>query len=201
MTSRGVESEKFRKPRFQDIAEEAGVGTATVERVLNGRANVLPRTAQRVIIAARKLGYDRTLPSAYHACIQIEVVIVPAGHGVLLSPEPRVQADQPISRQVHPDPTQRSSGRSAGCHRTADREGSAEPDWIDRCAAGQPRDHLGFAEGRRAECADRPARVGRLLWWQGSLRGHRQRKRGKDRRFFHAQHARRLPGPGRHPVP
>ena len=65
-----------RRPRLQDIAEEAGVGTATVERVLNGRANVLPGTAQRVIIAARKLGYDRTLPSVYHACIRIEVVLV-----------------------------------------------------------------------------------------------------------------------------
>jgi hypothetical protein len=63
MTFGGAESEKSRRPRFQDIAEEAGVGTATVERVLNGQANVLPQTAQRVIVAARRLGYDRTLPS------------------------------------------------------------------------------------------------------------------------------------------
>ncbi|MBV8577677.1 MAG: LacI family DNA-binding transcriptional regulator [Acetobacteraceae bacterium] len=70
------ETERLRRPRFQDIAREAGVGTATVERVLNGRANVLPKTAQRVIIAARKLGYDRTLPSVHHACVRIEVVLV-----------------------------------------------------------------------------------------------------------------------------
>jgi LacI family transcriptional regulator len=70
------ETERLRRPRFQDIAKEAGVGTATVERVLNGRANVLPKTAQRVIIAARKLGYDRTLPSVHHVCVRIEVVLV-----------------------------------------------------------------------------------------------------------------------------
>ncbi len=76
MTSRGVELERPRRPRLHDIAEAAGVGTATVERVLNGRANVLPRTAQRVIVAARKLGYDRPLPSLYHASVRIEVVLV-----------------------------------------------------------------------------------------------------------------------------
>lgn len=65
-----------RRPRFRDIAEAAGVGTATVERVLNGRANVLPQTARRVIAAARKLGYDRALPPVHHACIRIEVVLV-----------------------------------------------------------------------------------------------------------------------------
>ena len=58
MAPQGPGSERTRRPRLQDIAEEAGVGIATVERVLNGRANVLPRTAQRVIIAARKLGCE-----------------------------------------------------------------------------------------------------------------------------------------------
>lgn len=76
MASGSPKVERARKPRLQDIAEEASVGTATVERVLNGRANVLPQTAQRVIIAARKLGYDRLLPSLYHATIRIEVVLV-----------------------------------------------------------------------------------------------------------------------------
>ena len=70
------EAERPRKPRFRDIAVEAGVGTATVERVLNGRANVLPRTARRVILAARRLGYDRALPSVHHAVVRIEVMLV-----------------------------------------------------------------------------------------------------------------------------
>jgi LacI family transcriptional regulator len=65
-----------RKPRFEDLAREAGVGTATIERVLNARGGVSNATAQRVIVAARKLGYDRTLPDLYHALIRIEVILV-----------------------------------------------------------------------------------------------------------------------------
>jgi LacI family transcriptional regulator len=64
------------RPRFRDIAGEAGVGTATVERVLNARGNVAPQTVLRVIAAARKLGYDRALPPLYHASVRIEVVLV-----------------------------------------------------------------------------------------------------------------------------
>lgn len=65
-----------RRPRLQDLAREAGVGTATVERVLNARGGVSDATARRVIVAARKLGYDRPLPDLYHALVQIEVVLV-----------------------------------------------------------------------------------------------------------------------------
>lgn len=64
------------KIRLADIARAANVGTATVERVLNSRANVRPETAQKVIVAARKLGYDRQLPQAYHGLIRIEVLMV-----------------------------------------------------------------------------------------------------------------------------
>lgn len=64
------------KQRLIDIAKEAGVGTATVERVLNARGNVRPETAERVIVAARRLGYDRKLPQPYHGLIRIEVILV-----------------------------------------------------------------------------------------------------------------------------
>ncbi len=40
-----------------DIAQEAGVGIATVDRVLNGRAPVRRVTAERVLEAASRLGY------------------------------------------------------------------------------------------------------------------------------------------------
>lgn len=62
--------------RFSDIAREADVGTATVERVLNARGNVRPETVQRVIVAARKLGYDRRLPAAHFGIIRIEVILM-----------------------------------------------------------------------------------------------------------------------------
>lgn len=61
---------------LSDIAGEAGVGTATVERVLNARGNVRPQTAERVLRAARKLSYDRHLPELYRGLIRIEVILM-----------------------------------------------------------------------------------------------------------------------------
>ena len=43
-----------------DIARKAGLSTATVDRALNGRPGVTPANRQRVLQAARELGY---LPS------------------------------------------------------------------------------------------------------------------------------------------
>jgi LacI family transcriptional regulator len=40
-----------------EVARVAGVGTATVDRVLNGRAGVKERTRRRVMAAAEQLGY------------------------------------------------------------------------------------------------------------------------------------------------
>lgn len=43
--------------RLQDVAREAGVSLATVDRVLNGRAGVRERTVQRVQAAVQRLAY------------------------------------------------------------------------------------------------------------------------------------------------
>lgn len=43
-----------------DVARLAGVGVATVDRVINKRASVRPETAQRVLAAAEQLGFRRT---------------------------------------------------------------------------------------------------------------------------------------------
>jgi LacI family transcriptional regulator len=43
--------------RLADVAREAGVSTATVDRVLNGRAGVKARTVERVSAVARRLDY------------------------------------------------------------------------------------------------------------------------------------------------
>lgn len=45
------------RPTIQDVAREAGVSPATVDRVLNGRLPVRAETAQRVAEAAKALGY------------------------------------------------------------------------------------------------------------------------------------------------
>ncbi|RPD99724.1 LacI family transcriptional regulator [Candidatus Pantoea deserta] len=51
----------MKKISMSDIAREAGVGIATVDRVLNGRAPVRPETQQKVLKAAEHLGYREEL--------------------------------------------------------------------------------------------------------------------------------------------
>jgi len=64
------------KPRLNDIAAAAGVGVATVWRVLNGRGNVSPQTADKVVHAARALGLPRTMPERYRVRLRLEVFLV-----------------------------------------------------------------------------------------------------------------------------
>lgn len=45
---------------MHDVARLAGVGVATVDRVINQRAPVRPATSQRVLQAAQELGFRRT---------------------------------------------------------------------------------------------------------------------------------------------
>ncbi len=49
-----------RRPTIKDLAEEAGVSVATVDRVLNGRHRVREETAMRVYEAANAIGYHAT---------------------------------------------------------------------------------------------------------------------------------------------
>jgi LacI family transcriptional regulator len=48
------------RPTLADVAARAGVGVATVDRVLNRRAAVREETARRVVEAAEALGYHAT---------------------------------------------------------------------------------------------------------------------------------------------
>jgi LacI family transcriptional regulator len=69
------------RARIADIAAAAGVSTATVDRVLNGRDGVRPMTARRVMQAAAQAGYaiDAPTPEAKPARpLKIEF-LVPAG--------------------------------------------------------------------------------------------------------------------------
>jgi DNA-binding LacI/PurR family transcriptional regulator len=52
-----MEAHPAAPPRIADVAARAGVGVATVSRVLNGHANVRPATRERVLEAIRTLGY------------------------------------------------------------------------------------------------------------------------------------------------
>ena len=60
---------------LQDVARQAGVGIATVGRVLNERGNVSPETARRVIETARVLGIRRVLPLPHRRMLRFEVLI------------------------------------------------------------------------------------------------------------------------------
>jgi LacI family transcriptional regulator len=61
---------------YTDIARAAGVGTATVERVMNARGGVRPQTVERVVTAVQLLGYPRRLPEIHRGITRIEVVLV-----------------------------------------------------------------------------------------------------------------------------
>lgn len=60
---------------LQQVAARAGVGVATVDRVLNERGGVRVDTARRVIEAARALGLRRTLPLPYARKARLDVLL------------------------------------------------------------------------------------------------------------------------------
>jgi len=64
-----------KRSRLADVAREAGVGIATVDRVVNERGGVRPATARRVIDAARRLAINRILPAPYRQRLRYEVVL------------------------------------------------------------------------------------------------------------------------------
>ena len=72
---RETQGERPAKPGLADVAKLAGVGIATVDRVLNERGNVSPATARKVIDAARDLGLPRILPRPYRRGVRLGVVM------------------------------------------------------------------------------------------------------------------------------
>jgi len=64
-----------RRHRLRDVARLAGVGKATVDRVLNERGNVSDKTAEKVLKVARRLSLTRVLPTSHHRLLRIEVLL------------------------------------------------------------------------------------------------------------------------------
>ncbi|MEW9617895.1 LacI family DNA-binding transcriptional regulator [Shinella sp. S4-D37] len=59
------------------MARLAGVGIATVDRVLNERGGVKPETARKVIVAAQQLELARRLPNPYRKRLRVAVIFPP----------------------------------------------------------------------------------------------------------------------------
>lgn len=70
-------TEPGRKPTMSDVAREAGLSLATVDRVLNGRGGVTPDKERRVIKVARRLRLDRALRLRPTRSLRIAVLIQP----------------------------------------------------------------------------------------------------------------------------
>ena len=181
------------KPTFSDIARQAGVGTATVERVLNGRGGVRPATAAKVIAAARALDYPRRLPEVHRGLLRIEVILV----------RPETTFFRRLSRAFERinatlDPSVQGSPHLHGGGRPGGDRGAHR---LDRDAAGRAdprrarpsRDPAGRRDRRCRRPAGRPCRHPR--------RGGRRRSR-QHRQLRRRAHRRALPvadaGPGRH---
>lgn len=65
----------MKKLTLEMLAKMAGVGVATVDRVLNERGGVSPQTSRKVLKAARELGIKRLLPEEYKHPWQIELFL------------------------------------------------------------------------------------------------------------------------------
>ncbi len=68
---------KMKRSRItlQDVAARAGVGSATVDRVINERGQVREEITRKVLAAARELGLRRVLPESHHSMIRINVIL------------------------------------------------------------------------------------------------------------------------------
>lgn len=65
----------MKKITLEALAKQAGVGIATVDRVMNERGGVSPATARRVLQAAREIGLKRILPDAHRQPWQIALLL------------------------------------------------------------------------------------------------------------------------------
>jgi LacI family transcriptional regulator len=75
MSSPPPRPRRKRAPRFLEIAAEAGVSVATVDRVFNERDSVSAATRDRVVAAARRLGVGRLLPDTQHGLVHFDILL------------------------------------------------------------------------------------------------------------------------------
>jgi len=105
-----------RRATVHDVAREAGVSLATVDRVLNGRPGVRPETAQKVEDAIKVLDFRRDLSASLLARARDLRIrfLVPSGGNEFM-----VNLQAAIERQAHEVASQRI-GVSTGAIRPLD---------------------------------------------------------------------------------
>lgn len=119
-----------RPPTIRDVAREAGVGTTTVSRVINGRPKVKAETAQRIEEAIRALGFrpNRLANSFRNRSLSMIGMVVP-------DPAPAVFAN--IADTVDEYVTDQGFVVvSATSRRNAERERALVRSFIERGADG-----------------------------------------------------------------
>jgi len=128
-----------RKPTARDVARDAGVSLATVDRVLNNRGGVAPDKEQRVVLAARRLKLDRALDFRAARTLRVAVLIQPPSnpfHAALAAAvETENRGPNPFNIRLsvfHTDP-----GRPAATARLIERIADHH-DALMICAAPQP---------------------------------------------------------------
>gem|GEM_PF-1419773 len=70
-----MEFTQMKAMTLAELAKRAGVGVATVDRVLNDRGGVSPAMTKKVLHAAREAGLKRILPEEHRHAWQIEVLL------------------------------------------------------------------------------------------------------------------------------
>lgn len=84
------------RPTIHDVAREAGVSVATVDRVLNGRMRVREETAQKVAAAAHRIGYH-----ARGLLDQRLALNIPEMHFGFVLHKEKQEFYQNFSREIH----------------------------------------------------------------------------------------------------
>lgn len=128
------ETQPKRRPTMADVAKRAGVGAATVDRVLNERGNV-SEDVRRVIEMAREFGLRRTLPPSYKPILRINLIL----------PRPNLPLLEQMAQEFRK--IVRSTDRSLNLQITTLNDGKAR-----KCRRGLA-DECGVAQRCRCRCA------------------------------------------------
>jgi LacI family transcriptional regulator len=112
------------KVKIADLAKQAGVSTATVDRVVNQRSGVRPETRDQVLSVADRLGYL----ISNHAPITLDFLLPGSTNTYLklLAQSLQEQDDLPVKARVRVHRTERFSDPDAVCRKLLSLRGDTD---------------------------------------------------------------------------